>query len=155
MDVIVALNALATRKEIVALGAVQQANFASINKELTKIRNRVAMLELEGPLVGPAGPPGPRGAVTATRLVTGSETLTKDDGFITVDASAGPVVLTLPAVSNNAGIILEIKKIDTTSNTVTLDPNGLELIDDDLLVIMTLHLEEITIRTDASQWWIV
>jgi len=43
---------------------------------------------------------------------------------ITVDASAGAVTITLPAASTTAGKIINIKKMDSSANTVTVNGGG-------------------------------
>lgn len=60
---------------------------------------------------------------TSQTTITTNTTLTDFEGTKYIDATAGSVVITLPAVSTaNAGNLIELKRIDNTSNTVRIVP---------------------------------
>lgn len=48
---------------------------------------------------------------------------------IEVDCTGGNIVINLPAAANAKGIPFEIVKVDTSTNKVTITPNGAEQID--------------------------
>jgi hypothetical protein len=63
---------------------------------------------------------GGNGAFTF-QTVTSNTALTSNDRVIFVDASSGPLTITLPDVASvGSGVIYYIKKIDTTANEVTV-----------------------------------
>lgn len=91
----------------------------------------------------------------ATAAKTSDYTLTANDYFVTVDCTGGNVVLTLPAVSGNAGKEFVIKRLDNSINTITIDANASELIDGALtLVILTQFIAK-RIICDGSSWSIL
>ncbi len=67
----------------------------------------------------------------ATALVnkTTAYTVSASNSIITADASGGGFTLTLPTASGITGRIYTFKKIDSSSNIVRIDGNGLETID--------------------------
>lgn len=86
--------------------------------------------------------------------VTADYTVTSGDEYILVDASIDPVTITLPAVSGLTGKKYTIKKIDTTVNTVTVDADGAETIDDDETAVITDPYTSIDLVCDGSEWWV-
>jgi len=99
---------------------------------------------------------GPNGFSTGTRsgTVTSDTTLDATDRFVRVDASSAAVTITLPAAASSAGFVYYIKKIDTTSNTVTIDGNGSETIDDQTTQVIAFQYTARIIECDGSEWWI-
>lgn len=85
------------------------------------------------------------------RTITGNETLTVVDDVIWVDASGGAVTVTLPTIAGVVGKHYVISKIDSSSNAVTVDGNGANIIGNATLVIRqqwdTPHLV-----ADSAQW---
>jgi hypothetical protein len=87
---------------------------------------------------GPAGPPGPQGPpstqVVPVRRITNADSpfvpIPDDDGLIVVNATGGPVVINLPAItSGNDGWVLRIKRVDNSAHTVTVNANPADNID--------------------------
>jgi hypothetical protein len=74
---------------------------------------------------------GDAGGVMAIRVVTTNSTLdATTDTFISVNASGGNIVITLPtAGACSDGKFYYIKKKDSTANTVTIVGSGVETID--------------------------
>lgn len=68
-----------------------------------------------------------------------------------VDATSGPIVISLPAVAGvpNTGWIF--KRIDTTANAVTLDANGSELIDAELTAALDPWVA-LEVTNNGSRW---
>jgi hypothetical protein len=66
-----------------------------------------------------------------------------------VDATAGAIVIDFPtAVANGAWYI--IKKIDSSSNTVTLNPNGAETIDGLSTQVIRFQNTSVDVYSDNS-----
>lgn len=77
------------------------------------------------------------------------------DYTILVDASAGDVTITLPAAASNDEKEYNVKKIDSSSNTVTIDGNASETIDGNLTLSTTVQYTSITVQCDGTEWWII
>ena len=86
-----------------------------------------ALLTISGYQVWHAGNLTP-GAVTPVRTVTANYTVALTDGVIFVDCTAGPVAVALPTVATaivgTQGQRVQIKKIDSTANAVTITATG-------------------------------
>jgi hypothetical protein len=87
-----------------------------------------------------------------TKIVTVDYTLTHTDYEIVVDASGGNIVLTLPAALAT-GQLYRIKRIDASSNTVTLQADGTDLIDGDASVAFTDQFQVSTFVDAATGFW--
>jgi len=72
--------------------------------------------------------------------------------IVLVDASGGAVTVTLPPPKANA--IINVKKIDSSSNAVTIDGNGAN-IDGQSSIQITTQYESYTLVSDGSNWWII
>lgn len=73
---------------------------------------------------------------------------------ITVDATAGPVTLSLPsAASAGSGFFVTVKRIDATTNAVTIDANGAETIDGALTLILSTQYEAAKLRCNGTAWY--
>jgi hypothetical protein len=81
--------------------------------------------------------------------------VTVNDAFLPVDASTGSVTIALKPVAEARGKRLTIKKIDSSNNTVTVDGNGSETIDDELTQIISIQYDSICVMSDGTEWWIV
>lgn len=99
----------------------------------------------------------PAGAMAGTAIATKTTnyTLTNNDGVILADATGGSFTLSLPAVSGRSGRTFRIKKIDGTANTVTIDPNGAELIDGLATAILSDPNAAADVVCNGSAWYIV
>lgn len=69
-----------------------------------------------------------------------------------VDATTGSSAMTLATAANQAGKWIVFKKIDTTSNTVTLTPALAETIDLDTSVILSGSQAFVKITSDGTNW---
>lgn len=92
--------------------------------------------------------------VPAVVTVTGNTTLTVANVVVLCDASSGSLTITLPAAATKVGLYY-IKKIDSSGNTVTIDGNGSETIDDALTVVISIQYESKTLAPDGSNWYII
>lgn len=75
--------------------------------------------------------------------------------YLLVDASGAGVTINLPSSIGKSGEWITIKKVDPTGNTVTINPNGLELIDGDAnLVLSGFNRPSVTLVSDGADWWV-
>lgn len=88
--------------------------------------------------------------------VTSNTTLDDTNYTVLCDATSGAITITLPAAASNSGRTYYIKKINTSSNDVTVDANGSETIDGDLTQTLTgADMPSIRIQCDGSNWFII
>lgn len=84
---------------------------------------------------------------------------TTADHTILVDASAGNRTVNLPALaaaySSPNGLILYVKKIDSSGNTVTLDGSGGETIDGAATFDLLAEDESVTVQAYSDGWYIL
>ena len=91
----------------------------------------------------------------AITSVSSNTTLNTTHFTVTVDASAGNRVITLPAAAGCMGRIYNVKKIDASVNTVTVDGDGAETIDDAANTVLAAQYESVTVQSDGTEWWII
>ena len=72
-----------------------------------------------------------------------------------VDASGAAKVITLPAAASNTGRSYNISKRDSSANTVTIDANAAELINDAATVVISTQYDSYTIQSDGTGWWVI
>ena len=85
---------------------------------------------------------------------TANYTIIDGDAIILVDASAGEVIITMPAITLQNNYI-NIKKIDTTVNRVLIVTPGAETIDGDVEVDITAVYESLQFVSDGSNWFVI
>lgn len=71
------------------------------------------------------------------------------------DCTAGNKVLNLPAAATALNYRIDIKKIDNSINTITVDPSGTEQIEGGLTAVLTTQYESISIVCDGTAWWVL
>ena len=71
-----------------------------------------------------------------------------------VDASSKNITVTLLSATAKdvTNRVYHIKKTDSTSNTVTIDGNGTETIDEGLTAVIKSQFESILIASDGANW---
>ena len=74
---------------------------------------------------------------------------------VLADATSGSFLVNLPPASSNINSRIDIKKIDSTVNTVTVDGNGSETIDGGLTAVLTVQWEAITLFCNGAAWFIL
>jgi len=89
---------------------------------------------------------------TVDTTLVDTNTITKDVNLI--DASAGNILVNLPSPPLSAGRILYAKKVDATANTVTLDQNGSETVDDGTQYVLYNQYESVTLICDGTDWFV-
>ena len=85
-------------------------------------------------------------------VVTSDYTASASD-FILADASAGNITITLPAPVDGAKVA--VKKIDSSANTVTINPNATEKIDGLSSLTLSTQYESYYLYSDGSNWYIL
>ncbi len=86
---------------------------------------------------------------------TANYTATKDDKVILVDATSGAVTITLPVAALSKSIIYDIKKIDSSTNVVTVDADGSETIDGATTQTLEFQHTNIRIACNGTAWFII
>jgi hypothetical protein len=81
-----------------------------------------------------------------------SETSIITEQYARADASAGPIDLTLPNAALNQGKIYTVKKVDSSSNTVTILGYSGQTIDDESSLILTTQGQTRTLISNAENW---
>ena len=79
--------------------------------------------------------------------------LLSDDIILCICTTAA-ITITLPAAVDLTGKAYSIKKLDVSANTVTLDGDGAETIDDDATRLLLVQYDAITVISDGTEWWI-
>ena len=78
-----------------------------------------------------------------------------DGSTVLVDATSGNLTITLPAAADADERRYYIKKIDASGNTVTVEGNGAETIDDAANYVLTVQYQSVTVHCDGTEWWIL
>jgi uncharacterized protein YqkB len=86
---------------------------------------------------------------------TGTYTLDTTYDVVLCNCAGGAITLNLPAVATSEGFGYTIKKIDSSANEVTINPSGLETIDDDTTLILDSQYSSAQIVCDGTEWWIL
>lgn len=101
------------------------------------------------------GSVGATGAVDS-KTADFSPTVADASKLFVVDATDGDVTVSLPSAATvGNGVEIGFKKADSSSNTITLDPNGSETVDGAASVVLTFENEVVVIRSDGTNWKIV
>lgn len=98
------------------------------------------------------------GIRTPIATKTTTYTVTVNDHTLLGDATSASMEFDLPDATTCAGQIFMFKKIDSSGNTVGLDPNGSQVIEGGSAgstYILSLQYEAVTIQSDGAKWWIL
>lgn len=90
----------------------------------------------------------------STAQVTASRVVTLADYHLFCNASAGAIVLTLPAASTCQGQEFVVKKIDSSANPVTLT-TATNNIDGTATKVLSTQYSSYTVVSDGTTWWVV
>ena len=77
------------------------------------------------------------------------------DYFIDYDATSGSSIVNLYTAVGNTGREIVISKTDSSTNTITIDPNASETIAGLSTIILRTQYESITIKSNGTNWDIV
>lgn len=90
--------------------------------------------------------------VKAIKTINNSYSLGDDASIILADASTGNLTITLQTASNlRENRLYNIKKIDNTSNTVTLSGQ----VDGSTAYVISTQYSNVTIANSSTQWWVL
>jgi hypothetical protein len=110
--------------------------------------------------MGTGRPPTAPGSVPGTSItnVYGSVGVTTNytastSAIILVDASGGPVTITLPTASSNRGRHYTIKKIDSSANLVRVLAS--DLLDGADYIDMTLQYQYMRVVCSGTEWYVI
>lgn len=94
----------------------------------------------------------------AVKSVTGAYSASTLDSTILCDATAGAFTVTLPpagGLPTNKGLVLRIKKIDSSVNAVTVDGSGAETIEGSASVSLSAQWDGVLLQSTGSAWIIL
>jgi hypothetical protein len=79
-----------------------------------------------------------------------------DLGYVVllVDCTSGNRTINLPTAANNTDCFV-IKKIDSTANTVIIDPSGTETVDGSTTASIGVQYVSLTLVSDGTNWHII
>lgn len=80
---------------------------------------------------------------------------TNAETVILGDCTSNAITVTLPAAASSASKYFNIKKTDSSGNSITIDGNGAETIDGGATASITTQYESLTIVCDGTEWWII
>lgn len=81
-------------------------------------------------------------------------TVLSTDHFVQVDATIAPITISLPPAASMKGRTLVIKKRDATANTVTIDADAAEQIENALTLVLSARNQAAIITSDGANWWL-
>ena len=87
-----------------------------------------------------------------SRTVTNNYTVQPEDHTLLVDATTAAVTITLRPVGAKAFPYLVIKKIDSSTNTVTIDGAGANTIDGVSTLVLRNRYSSVVLHADATEW---
>ncbi len=98
-------------------------------------------------------------AVNIARVETVTETSTSitagSKRVILADATANTITITLPPAATVLDELYYVKKIDSTTNTVIIEGDGTENIDDALTQVIRAQWEGLAMISDGAEWFII
>lgn len=97
----------------------------------------------------------PSGGIDSIRTENAAYTAVTSDNTILADASGGAFAVTLYTAVGNAGRKLTIKKIDSSASVVTVDGDGVELIDENADFKLIRHNDFVEVQSDGTQWHVI
>lgn len=82
-------------------------------------------------------------------------TLTESDSKTLVDAILGMVTITLPLASTCSGREYSIKKIDASTNNITINTIGGNTIDGEVAIVSNSQYRAYTVTSNGTNWFII
>ena len=95
------------------------------------------------------------GGFSVSTITTTPYSATTAEEFLLVNAASSAITVNLPTAVGNTGMVFTIKKIDSSSNAVTIDASSTQTIDGGLTYVLTLQNEYVEIVSDGSNWHII
>lgn len=89
------------------------------------------------------------------RAVIASTTVTAEDDVLLADCAAGPIAITLGLAADRS-VDVSIKKVDATSNIVTITPTAPDTIDGRTSYTLTsATMPSVTLTPSPSGWYVL
>jgi hypothetical protein len=95
------------------------------------------------------------GGEVTIATVTANYTALITDQVILCNATSGLLTVSLYTAVGNEGRVLEIKKIDTSTNRVVIDPSGVETVDGRSTIAMRFRGDSIKLVSNGVEWAIL
>lgn len=95
------------------------------------------------------------GVSLTTASISATTTLDATNHTVLASASGGAITVNLPAAASHSGRRYEIKKTDSSANTVTIDGSGAETIDGAATYVLNTQYQSVTIVSDGTSWFVV
>ncbi len=138
-------------------GTVSAANQLNWSKHIDKIGNPIKTAfdasETATEAAFAAVTPLLKTTTSKTANFTVQTSPTEAGTIYLVDATAGAITATLPAAATAAaGFAVTIKKVDSSTNIVTIDGDGAETIDGATTLTVTAQYAAVTVVSDGSEW---
>ena len=89
------------------------------------------------------------------KSITANYTVENDYDMFKVDTTGGNVTVTLPAAQLHSGRVINIKRMDASANTLTVDGNAAETIDGSATLLIPTQYESFTLLCDGTGWIII
>jgi hypothetical protein len=93
--------------------------------------------------------------VTNTVVTKTSNYTAANESVILVNATTGTVTISLPAAALKPNWPYVVKKIDSSVNTVVVDPNGAETIDGAATKTLTTQYQSVRFISNGTAWSII
>ena len=87
-------------------------------------------------------------------IKSSSYNLTTSDEVILADATTGPLTMTLPTATGNTNIY-DIKKVDSSGNTVTISASGGQTIDGGTTAVIKVQYASVSVAAAGSNWYVI
>lgn len=143
----VALNRL--REAILALetelGVKPSGAQSTVKDRFTEIENLINNV---------IAPPAGSGNYIFTSIKTTTYTAAVGD-LVRCDPSGGGFIVNLPTAVGNLNTGLVVKNVTSSTNTITITPNGGQTIDGDANFVISIGRQSITLASDGSNWVII
>lgn len=119
------------------------------------LRGERGLRGLTGPQ-GPIGPQGPAGGETReVASVIADYNLADEDSVLLVDASIAPVDIQLPSAVGRSGKIYDIKKIDNTTNLVTIFAALGQQVEFDTSIEIDVQGVNASVISNGTAWFLI
>jgi hypothetical protein len=90
-----------------------------------------------------------------SKTVTANYTFDDEYEDVNVDATSGPITITLPAIATYPGRLLTVRKVDNTTNVVTIAAAGADLIQGNATTTLAAQWKVISLsNNNSSQWYV-
>ena len=86
---------------------------------------------------------------------TATYTITTSDNVVLADATSAAYDIALPSAASASGYEFTVKKIDSSGNAVTVNPNSTELIDGASTYALSAQWKYVRFKSNGTAWYII